>query len=288
MTEPTRWLNDEAVAPSMRRLLGTGAGEIHFPDDVRKRVATRLAVLTGTAFVAASATQVVHAATSATANATTMGATLAGVKGLAAVISVVLSTTVAAAVVVKTRQPIVPVATPEIAWTMVDALETKGKATFLMDHPFALRPIGELPWTIEELPEVDSVGPRRDGRAAPLAGTLVAGTLVSGKLVSGKLGDAFEREVKALREARNSLHADPSRALQLLRSHERQFGAGQLTAEGRLLEVRALLALGQRSEAETVGLRLLGSESARPYHARVRALLGKRAAKAKDESNDEH
>lgn len=291
MTEPLRWLHDERVPPALRGMLATSSGDVAFPDDVRLRVAQRIAAATATSLAVLGAAEIANAAGSASAASASAGAvgtgavgvgagavstgagltTAAGIKVTAAFLSIALGAAVTTTAVVQhERERVVSVAAP-VAAPLVEkarALEEARAARRVLDAPrstLALRPIGELPVTVDELPPAaPTEEPRVAGRAAP--------------------GNSFEHEVSELRALRVLVKQSPAEALSRLRAT----ADGQFAAERRLLEVQALLSLGRDSEAAAVGERMLADPAASWYHERVRSLVGKSSAPPKDLTGPGH
>jgi len=86
--------------------------------------------------------------------------------------------------------------------------------------------------------------------------------------------NALAGELAFLDDARRSLAAhDPSSALGALDARERAFGAGLLGPEALLLRIEALLARGDRAQAERLGQTFLKGHTRGPHVTRIRALL---------------
>ncbi|HEX2878902.1 MAG TPA: hypothetical protein VHO25_05135, partial [Polyangiaceae bacterium] len=84
-------------------------------------------------------------------------------------------------------------------------------------------------------------------------------------------------ELDAIRPAKTRLAAgDAAGALAQVRQYRSQFPKGRLAVEATVIEVEALVALGQRSAAEKRAAPLLKGDS--PYAARLRTLLGANSA----------
>jgi hypothetical protein len=84
-------------------------------------------------------------------------------------------------------------------------------------------------------------------------------------------------ELDAIRPAKARLAAgDAAGALARVRQYRAQFPKGRLAVEATVIEVEALVKLGQRSAAEKLAAPLLQGES--PYAARLRTLLGTNSA----------
>jgi hypothetical protein len=85
--------------------------------------------------------------------------------------------------------------------------------------------------------------------------------------------DSLGREAEELRAASRALDVSPQEALELVQRHRQELPRSQLATERRVLELRALLALGQTASARRLGLALLDDPRAALYHERVRRLL---------------
>lgn len=82
------------------------------------------------------------------------------------------------------------------------------------------------------------------------------------------------REALLLERARQLLGTNPSAALQTLRQHEREFGAGALLVEREFLSVDALMRLGRRAEATKRANALQRLAPGHLYEQRLESLLG--------------
>ncbi len=80
-------------------------------------------------------------------------------------------------------------------------------------------------------------------------------------------------EAKLLEGARSALSANPAQALQIVGTHQRLYPDGQLSAEGELIAVDALLRLGRRQEAEQRAAPRLAHNPNSLYAKRLRQLL---------------
>jgi hypothetical protein len=86
----------------------------------------------------------------------------------------------------------------------------------------------------------------------------------------------LRRETGLLDVARGALsRGDAASALATLERYEREFGHGVLAPEARVLEVRALLASGNRGAAETLARRVIDAAPASEHADAVRTLLGR-------------
>ncbi len=134
---------------------------------------------------------------------------------------------------------------------------------------------------------VRSSAPRAADRAAPLAEVAperVAEPPRPAVVTSAPVGSAFPledgsdgvaAEVRLLEAARRALTSDPTRALDLLAQHEREFSAGVLTTEREFLAIDALVRAGRRREAEARGQRLRERVPGSLYEERVERILEK-------------
>jgi hypothetical protein len=87
---------------------------------------------------------------------------------------------------------------------------------------------------------------------------------------------ALAAELAALKAAQSSLASgDAASTLRLVRDYRRAFPGGRLKQEATMLEIEALLRLGEREKAERLAEPLLSGQSL--YAARIRSLLGKNA-----------
>jgi TolA-binding protein len=86
--------------------------------------------------------------------------------------------------------------------------------------------------------------------------------------------DTLAAEIVALDQARSALrNRQPARALVALDDYARRFPGGVLAPEAGVLRIEALLADGNRTEAQRFGRQFLAAHPASPLAARVRALL---------------
>ncbi len=87
-------------------------------------------------------------------------------------------------------------------------------------------------------------------------------------------GDSLAREVAAVDAARQALsRGAPVEAVKRLEAYEREFTAGALLPEARVLEVHALLAAGQRARAEALAERIIAADPKSSHAEVVRGLL---------------
>lgn len=74
--------------------------------------------------------------------------------------------------------------------------------------------------------------------------------------------EALARETALVERARVEVKEDPETALKSLLEHEQRFPAPELRIEAELVRVEALLRLGQREQAETLGRKLTAYDAA--------------------------
>lgn len=87
-------------------------------------------------------------------------------------------------------------------------------------------------------------------------------------------GEELAAELAGLDRAKRTLEAgDATAALRLLDAHRVRFREGRLVPEAMALRVQALVAAGQRANAEKLGSEFLKSYPTSPLIARVRKLL---------------
>jgi outer membrane protein assembly factor BamD (BamD/ComL family) len=87
---------------------------------------------------------------------------------------------------------------------------------------------------------------------------------------------SLPEEVRSLDAARTALaEGDARGALALLRRYDATFGTGALLPEARVLEVKALLAAGERARAVAVAKRITDLDPKSPHAEAVRALLAR-------------
>jgi hypothetical protein len=88
--------------------------------------------------------------------------------------------------------------------------------------------------------------------------------------------NTLEREMRLLDAARRALARDAAaEALTTLRTYANEFEHGALVPEARVLEVRALLAAGERERATALGRRIIARNPESRHAEAVRALLGR-------------
>ena len=89
------------------------------------------------------------------------------------------------------------------------------------------------------------------------------------------LRNNLDRELALLEAARRELAVAPARALEVLRTHEAQFGSGQLRIEREFLIVDALVRLNRRAEAEARAQALEAQAPQTIYGERLDRILGR-------------
>jgi hypothetical protein len=114
---------------------------------------------------------------------------------------------------------------------------------------------------------------------APSPGAAVAEATLPASPPAGAPSGTVERlahETTLLDVARGALlRGDAKRALATLREYERNFSHGMLAPEARVLEVRALLANGERTAAEALAARIVDAAPNGEHADTVRALLAR-------------
>jgi hypothetical protein len=119
-------------------------------------------------------------------------------------------------------------------------------------------------------PDESSVVPQ----AAPSsAGQTVTNAPKSAPAAPANSADPLGREIQLLERARRLISVDPSRALDTLHEHQREFGNGTLVLERQFLEVEALLRLGRRDEARAHAAILKQNAPGSLYERRLSQLL---------------
>jgi hypothetical protein len=118
----------------------------------------------------------------------------------------------------------------------------------------------------DESPLVPQAAPSNAGMAATNAPKSVPTTPANS-------ADPLGREIQLLERARRLIAVDPSRALDTLHEHQREFGNGTLVLERQFLEVEALLRLGRRSEARAQAAVLKQNAPGSLYERRLSQLL---------------
>lgn len=115
---------------------------------------------------------------------------------------------------------------------------------------------------------------------APLAAPAPVATapppVVSVPSVPPATPSSLPEEVRSLDAARSALaQGDARGALALLRRYDARFGTGALSPEARVLEVKALLAAGERTRAVAAAKRITDLDPKSPHAEAVRALLAR-------------
>lgn len=87
--------------------------------------------------------------------------------------------------------------------------------------------------------------------------------------------DSLSRELNLIDGARAALlRGEPSSALRTLQTYRSQFPRGALQAEATVQRVEALIAIGDRGSASTIGESFLARHPESPYSQRIASLLG--------------
>jgi hypothetical protein len=116
------------------------------------------------------------------------------------------------------------------------------------------------------------LGAPRD--AAPPVPSATTPTPASALVPEPAASDSLEREVSAVDAARQALaRGAAAEAVARLEAYERDFGDGALLPEARVLEVRALLAAGERARARALGERIIAANPSSSHAEVVRRLL---------------
>ena len=119
-------------------------------------------------------------------------------------------------------------------------------------------------------PEESPVEPQT---APSIAGQAAANAPKSAPAAPANSADPLGREIQLLERARRLISVDPSRALDTLHEHQREFGNGTLVLARQFLEVEALLRLGRRDEARARAAILKQNAPGSLYERRLRQLL---------------
>ena len=119
-------------------------------------------------------------------------------------------------------------------------------------------------------PEDSPVEPQT---APSIASTAAAIAPKSAPASPANSADPLGREIQLLERARRLISVDPSRALDTLHEHQREFGNGTLVLERQFLEVEALLRLGRRDEARAKAAVLKQNAPGSLYERRLSQLL---------------
>lgn len=85
--------------------------------------------------------------------------------------------------------------------------------------------------------------------------------------------DQLAREVALLDEARSTLTSAPTKALDVLERHAREFPTGALRSEADLLRLEALVKAERRSEASKLAKRLSAQHPSGPVAERIQRIL---------------
>lgn len=151
------------------------------------------------------------------------------------------------------------------------AFEPTRPAVTVAAKPAAPRPIKALEATAPA--DTAAVPVAEAPPSAPPAETAPA-PAVNGRSAPVATPSSLPEEVRSLDAVRRALaEGDAPGALALLRRYDATFRAGALSPEARLLEVKALLAAGERARAVAVGRRIVASAPKSPHAEAVRALL---------------
>lgn len=315
MTDPERWLDDPSLPKQLRNALTERVRATDLPQAVRRRVGVRLAVTTGAVLGGsllagqAAAANTLTAASGAGAGVGKVAAAklaiAAKLQGLGGAVGWVTSSVVVGAIgaavlvdQVTTEAPSpsemsIHVQAPEKTIThskradasqpQLAAATVPSEATTATQEP---PPDGRKPPSRDVRGERALSGPRplpvQDSRPSPVQEAWDPEKEVEPSAASAAAprDDALGREVDELRAASRALGVSPQEALELVQRHRQEFPRSQLATERRVLELRALLALGQTASAQRVGRALLEDRGAALYHQRVRRLLAAKGESA--------
>jgi hypothetical protein len=114
--------------------------------------------------------------------------------------------------------------------------------------------------------------------SAPATPVVIAAAPVTGaaREPAASPSASLPQEVRSLDAARQALaEGDARGALALLRRYESTFESGALLPEGRVLEVKALLAAGERTLAVAAAKRITDRDPRSPHAEAVRALIAR-------------
>jgi hypothetical protein len=268
VTEPRRWIETDEVSRELASLLPAGKADLELPDAVRARVAMHVHCLAAASLTAG----IVPAATgSAAVTGTQLGSAAGGAttavsasfKALAlkAVLGASICTSLATAVVLH----------PPASWLQTQKAQTSAK----IGGPLPLKPVADdvLPAGEEhaDQPSPAVAVPLNAAQVSVEPSQLAAS---SGRRRVVSKGDPLAQEIQQLRRAKDLLNSDPAQALRLIQAHASAFPTSGVQVERQVLKLRALLAVGERQQAERLGAQLLADDAARLYHAQVRRRLG--------------
>jgi hypothetical protein len=140
--------------------------------------------------------------------------------------------------------------------------------------PLPARPIvPNLAATVRAPAEAAHAGAPPERTLAPVPGSAERSFAVAAPAQSPT---ELERETTLLDAARRSLaHGDAKGALAALDGYARAFPRGALRPEASVLQVRALLAAGERSAAEALGRRIIAASPRSEHADAVRAALAR-------------
>jgi TolA-binding protein len=103
----------------------------------------------------------------------------------------------------------------------------------------------------------------------------VATASAKGSRSRAKASDSLAKELSLVDSARAALlRGEPAVALRTLSTYRSQFPRGALQAEATVQRVEALIAIGDRSSASTIGGAFLKRYPESPYSRRIASLLG--------------
>ncbi|MGE0787392.1 MAG: hypothetical protein AB7S26_17095 [Sandaracinaceae bacterium] len=253
MTDPVRWKDDASVPEDVRALLSHGAAPPAFDEDARRAAAVVAASLAATAPTAAAA---------------------AGGVGLKLAIGLLAITAIGGGALFVASEdapddPPVHVASTERADPSAPRATSRASEPALDEAPPTEAAVEED--AVVEAPTVES--PPSTPSAARPARAVGQRDVPDTITAAEPDADALAREAALLERARASVADDPSATLALVREHERDFPAGQLTHEREMIAIDALLRAGRRTEAERRADRFLVRYPRGIYRARVARML---------------
>ncbi len=262
MSEPRRWVDDDAIEPALRDELRAARGAPPPPIDYEAgRAALRAAIRAGGAGGALGG-----------------GGTVAIVAATLAIVGAAALTWLGPATTRDHDQATAPPSAPAGA-------ETPGRTPSAPAAP-PTAPIAPAGSTLPEGTEPDP-GPSTDpARAARAAESVPTTDAPAAAPVRPERGAAPEpesepstadvlREARATAAVRAALADDPARALALVDAADAAFGQGSFGEEREALRVLALAGLGRQAEARRLGERFLAAHEHGLFSERVRRAIAR-------------
>lgn len=148
---------------------------------------------------------------------------------------------------------------------------TPAAVTAPVDHPSqqpassALEP--DAPREPEHAPAKSALRPRRPRASAASVPSSTS------NVVALESAEPELEEAPLVESARRAARTDPARALRLLAEHRRNFPDGALRMEARVVEIEALVHLGQRDQAERLARDFLERERGTAYRHRIERIF---------------